>query len=624
MALVELHEKQEGLEQKLAAAEVSVDSSQAETKLVGERMEQEKERLAVVKNVDGILDKVDDPNELRKQLEPHIGAMKDQSQTAKESSNHHPKHLQNVVKSEAFQAQNPHHLITHKVVDVAATTMVLQHAQEQQKHLEHNHKSVHDNEKVKSAIHFAKTVGSSFSGFIQNVDKEDLASAASTLLQLSGVVVSALPFGAPLGNALKLFGDAVKGASYNKAAASVLTRRVGEFLKVISDVILDISDAFEGKSEEIIKPTLDAVKASQDFIVVFCSKGFLKAMMSSSKDQKKLIELDHGLQECTKNLGLLIGSKTLNLAKAADEKLDALTKMMEQLQNAIPAGSNDPAQIDPQVLADIANKAGCACADEIKHEMEGVGVKLEKIQECIDALGDKLTKMESRLEETFEKVSEVKDSLDRQSESLSMMHAAQTKDNEKILRKLEALCNAKGAPTDAPIVWSSPEQVLILADPARDFLSKKPSFDKEHILLNSDGFGKNANTLDGIEGEAGGDGRHGEHGTNGAGGANRLGEDGGNGADGDHGDNGKPGKPGSNAHSSCTVFIAYNGTVKGKREYMMKFALDHFGQRSFTVDPENAHISPRILIQLHGGNGGRGGRGGNGGNGGNGDSSCCF
>ena len=97
MALVELHEKQEGLEQKLAAAEASVVSSQAEIKLVGDRMEQEKERLAVVKNVDGILDKVDDPNELRSQLETHMSALEDQSQTAKESSDHHPKSLQNVV-----------------------------------------------------------------------------------------------------------------------------------------------------------------------------------------------------------------------------------------------------------------------------------------------------------------------------------------------------------------------------------------------------------------------------------------------------------------------------------------------------------------------------------------------
>ena len=385
-------------------------------------------------------------------------------------------------------------------------------------------------------------------------------------------------------------------------------------MKTLSDIRADTADAFAGKQEAVFSPISAAITESIDFIKQFCQQGFLKKLINSSSDARKLKSLDNKLKEGIEKLGLLVGSKTLNLAKVADEKLDVLTRMVEQLQKAAPSGGM--AEVDPQVLADIANKAGCACAEEIKGELTGVGVKLDKIQECINALGDKLSKMESRLDETFDKVSEVKDSLGKQNESLSLLHAEQSKANESVMRKLEALCARSGVAGDAEIKFSDGNEAKLLAQVARDFLQMtKPTFVDGNVLFHSGGFGPRKTPLNGAIGQSGGNGRDGKPGRDGEGGPDKLAHDGGNGDDGEPGDNGRPGDCGVSAHSNCVLFIALLEAKNGRRRYLIRFKIDtNFGEQEFWVEEERP--KGRIMIQLHGGNGGRGGSGGCGGAGG--------
>ncbi len=616
--------KQQVLDEKLNVLEAVVQKCGVESEKVAQNIQQEKAAVTLIQQLDVALSSDGNEADPQKLLEEFKAQLQNQQEptdkNVEESAaiNKPKAHLAHIIKNN-LMAQPQDHLTSHHVVDVAKASA---HKQTELK------SQLLDDERTKAAQNVGKGAiekasdlmkeNTSFSEISKKIsgmkiDQETLENVAESIMHITGMVLEGLPFGSGLGKALQGFTQCVRAAKYNKAAVEVLTTRVAELLKTVCDIRAETKDAFKDKEEAVFSPIINTTNDAKDFMENFCKKGFLGKMLSSSTDKRKLQDLDDAFVECLQKLALLIGSKTLNLAKAADDKLNVLTSMIEKLQASAPSGGM--AEIDPQVLADIANKAGCACADEIKSELAGVGVKLDKIQECIDALGDKLSKMETRLEDTFQKVSEVKDSLDKQNESLSLLHAEQSKANEVVMRKLEALCARSGVAGDAAIKFSDGNEAKLLAEVAREFLQTKPSFKQGNILFHSEGFGSLLTALDGAFGQEGGDARHGVSGRNGEGGLDRVAEDGGNGYDGEPGDNGRPGHDGVSAHSNCVLFIAYLETKNGRRHYLARFKIDtNFGEQEFWVEEETPQC--RIMLQLHGGNGGRGGRGGKGGNGG--------
>lgn len=55
---------------------------------------------------------------------------------------------------------------------------------------------------------------------------------------------------------------------------------------------------------------------------------------------------------------------------------DKLTAMMEMLKKSIPHGAKEPADIQPEVLANIAKQSGCKSTNEMKTELAGMSQKM--------------------------------------------------------------------------------------------------------------------------------------------------------------------------------------------------------------------------------------------------------
>jgi hypothetical protein len=121
-----------------------------------------------------------------------------------------------------------------------------------------------------------------------------------------------------------------------------------------------------------------------------CQQGFMKAMFKASKNVKDLDNLLKDVDSRMADLHLRVSSTQLALAVATDNKMDEMMKLMNEMA-AGAHGKQDPADMDPKFLADIAKQAGMEAGKAMQDELSGMSAKMmAKMDEIADAVKGKI------------------------------------------------------------------------------------------------------------------------------------------------------------------------------------------------------------------------------------------
>jgi len=114
-----------------------------------------------------------------------------------------------------------------------------------------------------------------------------------------------------------------------------------------------------------------------------CKEGFMKSMWSCRNNKLMLSKL---MQDLDKNLDLLsmkVAHTHLNLSLEMDSKLDKITAMMEKMAQS-GSSKSDPAEMDPKLLAELAESAGMKTGEAIKRELGAMSTKMESKMDEIE------------------------------------------------------------------------------------------------------------------------------------------------------------------------------------------------------------------------------------------------
>ncbi len=121
-----------------------------------------------------------------------------------------------------------------------------------------------------------------------------------------------------------------------------------------------------------------------------CQQGFMKAMFTASRNQLNLDKLIKEMDSRMADLHLQVSSTQLALAVDMDTKIDKMMKMMEKMA-AGAHDKEDPADMDPHVLAEIAKQAGMEAGKAMQDELGAMSDKmLTKMDEIADAVKGKI------------------------------------------------------------------------------------------------------------------------------------------------------------------------------------------------------------------------------------------
>jgi len=102
----------------------------------------------------------------------------------------------------------------------------------------------------------------------------------------------------------------------------------------------------------------------------------MKAMWSCKNNKLMLSKLMRDLDENLDALSMKVADTHLNLSLEMDSKLDKITAMMEKMaQNG--SSKSDPAEMDPKLLAELAESAGMKTGEAIKGELGAMSKKME-------------------------------------------------------------------------------------------------------------------------------------------------------------------------------------------------------------------------------------------------------
>jgi hypothetical protein len=121
-----------------------------------------------------------------------------------------------------------------------------------------------------------------------------------------------------------------------------------------------------------------------------CQQGFMKAMFTASRNTKSLDKLIKEVDSRMADVHLRVSSTQLALAVEMDSKMDAITKMMEKMA-AGAHGKEDPADMDPNILAEIAKQAGMEAGRAMQDELGAMSARMmAKMDEIADAVKGKV------------------------------------------------------------------------------------------------------------------------------------------------------------------------------------------------------------------------------------------
>jgi hypothetical protein len=374
----------------------------------------------------------------------------------------------------------------------------------------------------------ATSAGTAAVAAASSINAEDLSAIASAALNVLGSAVAVLPFLAPIQLALRDLGTAVTGAVYNREAARMLTQRcadcsmlVHEMAPKIKTVSIDLSEA-----ERLVQPLVAAINECSVFLSQFTKKGFLFQMMSATRDTRSMSLLDKKVTDAVQNMSVRINGKQMDLQMADSSKLDAIMALVAS--NLGNAPITNPASISPELIAKIAQQAGCTTKEALSEELQGVGMTLKDISSHVDQVMSTLASFGGKMDHVVDKVDEMADKIDERlkatqerDENMKQMimqfQSQQTHQSAIALSAMRALAEKSGAKIKE--VFSTKAEAESLSKKAIETVIRGGIL---VIPLHAHGVG--VKTRQSVEG------RHGDHGT-----AGRAGRDGGNGRNGNSG-----------------------------------------------------------------------------------------
>ena len=136
----------------------------------------------------------------------------------------------------------------------------------------------------------------------------------------------------------------------------------------------------------VLDPLISAIDQCKVTCEMLCQQGFMKAMFTAKSNSLRIKKLLKAVDDRMDALSMKVANEHLNLSVAMYEKLNKMESLIEKMaQGAV--GKSDPAEMDPQVLADIAKQAGMEASEAIKQELCGMSERmLEKQEEILDAV----------------------------------------------------------------------------------------------------------------------------------------------------------------------------------------------------------------------------------------------
>ena len=447
-------------------------------------------------------------------------------------------------------------------------------------------------------------VGTAGAAVFNALDADTMAQVGNVAMQVIGTSAAVFPFLLPLQIALRDLAAVMQQANYNKASAQLLADRCTDCGKLAAEMAPKITACTSDENEQIriLEPLTGAVKESREFLEKFTKKGFLMKMASATKDNRTLSVLDTKVSTCLQTLSIRINGAQMDLAVADSKKLDEMFVMMSQAMGKGSSGS-DPAQFDPQMLAEIARKAGAESKEEMMAEMQGLGMKLDKIDKAVSAVLDKveiidqkLDNVDSKLDKNFAESAERDENL----RQIMLQSAAESARRDRIALDLMMKLGGKGIDKK----FSTLEETERMGKRAQGVISIL-SVDQVK-LIHSHGMGKDSfEKIDADHGQAGVSGADHPRARDGKSGKS-AGQEGMDGDDGDDGDAGDDGHDGENG-SDCPEFDVMIQLETIHEDGCRTYRIEHSGQGD--KDIFHIKINPEIdviYVDARGGNGGNG------------------
>jgi len=207
-----------------------------------------------------------------------------------------------------------------------------------------------------------------------------------------------------LGFALKGLADAAQRAKYNKELAQVM----GEKATWVQTAIKDLGDSLHkaAQNEEqrkdcmkMLRTLTSAIRRCQDECDRLCQQSFMKAMWSTKSDTRCIEKLLKAVDERVAALNTKVAGVHLAVSLEMNEKLDKFQSLLEKMA-AQGMGKSDPAEVDTQILADIAKQAGMEANETLKHELSSMSAQMEEKQDqildVVSAMANQLRSMDRK------------------------------------------------------------------------------------------------------------------------------------------------------------------------------------------------------------------------------------
>ena len=102
----------------------------------------------------------------------------------------------------------------------------------------------------------------------------------------------------------------------------------------------------------------------------------MKSMWSCKNNKLMLGQLLQDLDGNLKLLSITVASQHLMVSLEMDSKLDKITAMIEIMAQS-GSSKSDPAEMDPRLLAELAESAGMKTGEAIKGELGAMSKKME-------------------------------------------------------------------------------------------------------------------------------------------------------------------------------------------------------------------------------------------------------
>ena len=180
-----------------------------------------------------------------------------------------------------------------------------------------------------------------------------------------------------LGYALGQLANAANQARYNKEMAKVMEEKAQEVGRAIQGLGEALNAAAKDAQKKkdckaVLDPLISVIHQCKVACENFCKEGYMKAMWNAKSNSHRIDKLLKAVNDRMNAVSMTVQNVQLNLTVTMDQKLDRLLDALA----ARSGGVADPAEMDPQVLADIAKQAGMEASEDIKQELCGMSERM--------------------------------------------------------------------------------------------------------------------------------------------------------------------------------------------------------------------------------------------------------